>query len=111
MAHFRGIIQGGRGSVSRLGHSFFHAHIASWEGAISVRLYIIRTGTGKAMTERDFAEVRIVPHYGAGTSHLLYDGPIDGKDFANGFSMSRAQIEECGRSYWRDTEEGPPNGE
>ena len=100
MAHFRGTIQGGRGSASRLGHSSFDAHIASWEGAISVRLYTIRTGKGKAMTARDFAEVRMVTHHGAGTSHLLYDGPIDGKQGATGFPMTREQIEACGRSYW-----------
>ena len=88
MAHFRGTIQGARGEASRLGHSSFHAHIASWEGAISVRLYI---GQSPAGIPRDFAEVRIVPHQGAGTSHVLYDGPVDGKN-ALGFPMSRDDI-------------------
>jgi hypothetical protein len=89
MARFRGVIQGTRGQASRLGHATLRTYAASWQGAISVELY--------KQGDFDYAEVRIVPHHGAGSSHLLYDGPVAGIE--NGFPMIRLQIEAYGKQY------------
>ena len=41
MAHYRGTIQGGRGEASRLGHKStgIHSTVASWSGAVKVRVW------------------------------------------------------------------------
>lgn len=73
MAHFRGTIQGARGSASRLGHksSGLQTIAASWQGAVHVELY---AGAGDV----DFARVSLQPHLGAGTTRELYHGPVNG---------------------------------
>lgn len=69
MAHFHGIIRGGRGAANRLGtrSSGFEAVAHSWEGGVNVRLYE-RNGEDR---------IRIYggPH-GHETQHLIYDGPV-----------------------------------
>lgn len=72
MAHFYGRIKGSRGPASRLGgeSSGFDAVAASWQGAVSVRLYC-RAGV-------DHARVELIKWAGAGTERVLYDGPVDG---------------------------------
>ena len=71
MAHFMARIKGQRGEASRLGHSSIWAHVASWQGAVSVTL--TRRG------EVDWAEVRLTPHHGSGVRRVLYDGPVSGE--------------------------------
>lgn len=73
MAHFRATIQGQRGQASRLGgkDSGINAHIASWQGAVSVNLY--------EQNGVDWASVRLTSHHGAGTERMLYSGPVGGK--------------------------------
>lgn len=74
MAQFRGTIQGRRGEASRLGDkSGLLVEAASWEGKVSVRLYH-DNASGK-----DFAHVSLAPHHGAGTSRVLYNGPVSGE--------------------------------
>ena len=70
MARFRGIVRGGRGEASRLGHSALSALAESWQGGVSVYLYT-EGGT-------DYALVQLVPHHGAGTHRTLYNGPVSG---------------------------------
>lgn len=45
MANFRGVIQGSRGSVSRLGHSRLEGRVAGWD--IGVGLWAYRDENGK----------------------------------------------------------------
>lgn len=72
MAQFRGTIQGFRGEASRLGSkdSGLHVTAASWQGAVSVDLF--------EANGVDIACVRLQPHYGKGTSRILYEGPVSG---------------------------------
>jgi len=72
MAHFYGILQGGRGRATRCGTrtSGMETTAASWEGAVSVSLYE-RDGC-------DYARVKLTPWHGRGTSRVLYDGPVSG---------------------------------
>ena len=72
MAHFRGTLQGARGEASRLGGkgSGLVATAASWQGGVRVYLYNI--------DDVDMARIELRPHHGAGTSRLLYDGPVSG---------------------------------
>jgi hypothetical protein len=74
MAHFRGIVQGGRGATSRLGHasSGLTTQACSWSGKVVTNLYV-RHGV-------DWAEVRLEPHNGAGQRLVIYDGPVAGRD-------------------------------
>lgn len=55
MAHFYGTIKGQRGQASRLGGktSGLETYAASWQGAVSVRLWVDEA-TGKDMSVRDF---------------------------------------------------------
>ena len=78
MAHFRAIIQGNRGQASRLGSkaSGIEAYVASWQGAVAVRL------SHDAETGKDTVSVMLTPHQGVGTVQTLYHGPIGGKDSA-----------------------------
>lgn len=72
MAHFYGILQGARGQATRCGTrtSGMDMTAASWEGAVSVTLY--------EQDGRDYARVALMPWHGAGTSRVLYDGPVSG---------------------------------
>ena len=74
MAHFRGYIQGMRGSASRLGSkdSGLTANIASWEGAVHVNLW------HDEEDDIDMASVELAPHQGRGESRILYHGPVGG---------------------------------
>lgn len=74
MAHFYGELQGSRGEATRLGSkaSGLRTLAASYQGAVSVRLYE-RNGV-------DYAAVSLVPHHGLGTRRTLYDGPVSGVD-------------------------------
>lgn len=74
MAHFYATLRGNRGKASRLGtkSSGMHATVASWQGAVCVRLWHDRaTGT-------DMAAVSLTPWHGAGDNVPLYAGPISG---------------------------------
>ena len=68
MAQFWGTIKGARGEASRLGHksSGLDTYAASWEGAVSVRLW------HDPKTGRDMAQVGLTTHHGAGVHRSLY---------------------------------------
>jgi hypothetical protein len=72
MAHFYASIAGRRGPASRLGtrSSGIEATAASWQGAVSVRLYE-RDGV-------DMADVELMPWHGNGAHRTLYRGPVAG---------------------------------
>jgi len=72
MAHFRAVIQGQRGEASRLGSKAtgISANVASWQGGVDVRLW--------EADGIDMCRIELVPHYGKGTTRLLYDGPVSG---------------------------------
>lgn len=72
MAHFYGSIRGAHGEATRLGSkaSGLATKAASWEGAVSVRLYFDETN------DCDACEVSLVPHEGRGVSRVLYCGPV-----------------------------------
>ncbi len=74
MAHFRGIVAGARGTASRLGHasSGMQVEAQSWEGKVVTYLQ------HDAATGQDMATVTLEPHHGAGTSRVLYHGPVSG---------------------------------
>ncbi len=75
MAQFRGWIQGNRGAASRLGSKTggLTLNAASWEGAVSVRLWHDQAAG------YDYAEISLTKHVnGAGTERLLYKGPVSG---------------------------------
>lgn len=70
MAHFRVVVQGSRGSESRLaGKAGCYATAQSWQGAITVRLFCDENGI-------DQATVEMHRHNGSGTEKILYDGPV-----------------------------------
>lgn len=75
MAHFRGVVQGARKAESRLGHksSGLRTEAQSWEGKVVTYL------TYDAKAGHDVAQVWLEPHHGAGSTRLLYDGPVSGK--------------------------------
>ena len=74
MAHFYATLRGNRGKASRVGtkSSGIAATVASWQGAVSVRLWHDRA------THRDMADVSLIPWHGAGDSIPLYAGPVSG---------------------------------
>jgi hypothetical protein len=74
VAHFYGILQGNRGEASRLGttSSGMDATVASWQGAVSVRLWY------DSATDTDMADVSLIPWHGAGDNVRLYAGPVSG---------------------------------
>ena len=76
MGHFRGTLRGNRGGASRLGTKGGGLHVtaASWEGAVSVRLW------HDSEAGVDMAEVALTRHCGAGTYKPLYHGPVSGKE-------------------------------
>jgi len=74
MAHFYGTLQGQRGQASRLGGkgSGLQTYAASWQGAVSVRLYYDEE------TGADMALVTLTRHHGKGSERVIYDGPVKG---------------------------------
>ena len=76
MSHFYGVLQGSRGRATRCGtkQSEMDTTAASWEGAVSVRLY------HNAEEGRDYALVELTKWHGAGSNRELYRGPVDGRD-------------------------------
>jgi len=78
MSHFYGIISGNRGEATRGGSrdSGYRATAASWQGSVQVYLH------HNADTGIDEARVTLEPWHGAGTSVVLYDGPVSGKSAA-----------------------------
>ncbi len=74
MAHFRGIIAGTRADVSRLSHKSagLRTEAQSWQGKV------VTTLEHDAATGQDIATVTLERHEGAGTSQLLYHGPVSG---------------------------------
>lgn len=78
MAHFYGKVCGNRGAATRLGTkaSALYAVAASWQGSVRVVLYE-HHGV-------DYARVSLLPWQGAGTSRLLYEGPVSGTGANNG---------------------------
>jgi hypothetical protein len=77
MSHYYGIIDGtGRSTRRGFRHQGLTTHAASWQGAVKVTLYSDKPmGSGEAI---DMAKVELVPWHGAGTSKVLYDGPVGG---------------------------------
>lgn len=75
MAHFLGKVSGQRGTASRLGtkNSGLVTVAASWEGAVSTRLFY------DEKTGRNMAEVMLTPWRGVGVEKVLYLGPVGGK--------------------------------
>lgn len=71
MARFFGLVQGGRGKATRLGHtsSGMDTIAASHSGAVRVRLYD-QNGV-------DMAEVRFTPWGNKGMDRVLYVGPVE----------------------------------
>ena len=74
MAHFYATLRGSRGKASRVGtkSTGMDATVASWQGAVSVRLWHDRA------TDRDMADVSLIPWHEAGDSIRLYAGPVSG---------------------------------
>ncbi len=74
MAHFRGTVAGARGQASRLGHasSGMQVEAQSWSGKVVTHLQ------HDAATGQDMATVTLERHNGAGTSRVLYHGPVSG---------------------------------
>ena len=74
MAQYFAAIKGQRGEASRLGSkkSGIDATVASWQGAVDVRLW------HDQKTGRDMARVSLIPWHGVGSSRLLYYGPASG---------------------------------
>ena len=70
MAHFYGILQGGRKPVTRTGHknTGLETTAASWQGSVCTYLYE-KDGT-------DYARVFMEPWRGRGVNKVLYDGPV-----------------------------------
>jgi hypothetical protein len=75
MAHFYGILKGGRGEVTRTGHKTtgLETTAASHEGCVKVELWHDEDGF-------DLVRVDLQPWCGKGVTRRLYCGRIDGKD-------------------------------
>jgi hypothetical protein len=74
MAQFYGTIQGQAGETHRIGNknSGLDTVAASWEGAVSVRLYY------DDKDGHDYAEVYLIPWRGHGVNRLVWRGRVDG---------------------------------
>lgn len=72
MSHFYGTLQGGRGEVTRGGtkKSGLEAWVASYSGAVRVKVYVDMQG-------RDRVRVEKRTWQGSGKEMAIYDGPID----------------------------------
>lgn len=81
MAHFRGLIRGGRGETTRLGtkNSGMIAEAQSWEGKATVTLAHDHSG-------HDVAHFWLDKHNGAGEMKKLLSLRVDGSD-ANAYHM------------------------
>ena len=76
MSHFYGMCQGNRGAVTRGGSkaSGFETTAASWEGCVNTYLWY------NEEKDEDWCTVKLLPWRGAGTTKLLYEGPVSGKE-------------------------------
>jgi len=74
MAQFFGTIKGSRGEASRLGgkSSGLDTYAASWQGAVSVRLW------HDEKSGLDMAQVELTTHHSVGVHRSLYRGPVSG---------------------------------
>jgi len=74
VAHFYATLRSRQGEASRLGTkaSGMDATVASWQGAVSVRLW------HDSATDTDMADVSLIPWNGAGNNVPLYAGPVAG---------------------------------
>lgn len=76
MAHFYGIVRGAaKSEATRRGtpNSGIGTTAASWNGAVSVELYVDEEGN-------DCACVSLEPWHGKGVSRTLYRGPVNPKE-------------------------------
>ena len=76
MSHFYGTLKGNRGKATRQGSkaSGVVTYTASWKGAVRVMAWY-NEETGK-----DMVDVSFVSWHGAGSSKLIYRGPISGAE-------------------------------
>jgi hypothetical protein len=74
MSHFYGTLKGNKGGTSRCGskNSGMETYTASWAGAVRVMAYVHENG-------EDWVRVELTRWHGAGTSAILYEGPISGE--------------------------------
>ena len=72
MSHFYGKVKGNRGEATRGGSkaSGYTAIAASWNGSVITELFVNSDGV-------DSARVYLDRWQGAGSHHMLYEGPID----------------------------------
>ena len=98
MAQFWGTIKGARGEASRLGHkaSGLDTYAASWQGAVSVRLW------HDAKTGRDMAQVELTTHHSAGVHRSLYRGPVSGAtcECTDAGCKSHRDVAECSKPVY-----------
>jgi hypothetical protein len=76
MAHFYGVVSGqARTEATRRGskNTGLHTTAASWQGSVRTYLYE-RDGI-------DYARVMLEPWHGAGTTRVLYDGPVNPESY------------------------------
>lgn len=74
MSHFYGTLQGNRGEATRCGtkDSGMHTTCASWQGAVECYAYVdVQSGD-------DWVVITFNSWFGAGSSRLIYRGPISG---------------------------------
>ena len=79
MAHFRGVLRGNRGEVTRLGGKVMGlaTEAQSWQGKCITYLW------HDAKTGKDMVEVTLAQHSngaGARPSRIVYRGPVDGSE-------------------------------
>jgi len=106
MAQFWGTIKGARGEASRLGHkaSGLDTYAASWQGAVSVRLW------HDAKTGRDMAQVELTAHHGAGVHRSLYRGPVSGAtcECTDAGCKTHRDVSECSQPVYERQAHGEP---
>ncbi len=89
MARFYGVVNGGRGDATRVGHKRegLSTVAASWAGCVRTDLYVNAHGI-------DCARVTLDRWRGEGTRATLYDGPINPDAAIPGaFRMVTAHVE------------------
>lgn len=77
MSHFYGVVEGSaRTPATRRGtkSSGLKTTAASWEGSVVVRIW------RNLYTDSDWATVELQPWHGAGTTRLLWRGPVSGEE-------------------------------
>ena len=79
MSHFYGTLKGNRGEGSRCGskNSGMRTTCGSWQGGVCASAWY------NEEKDEDFVRVSLIPWHGAGTSRVLYEGPISGKEVKN----------------------------